>query len=109
MIAFSGIDGAGKSTQIKLLKNKLEKNGKKVTLFWGRGGYTPGMELIKRVLRNNNSSAIPLKRGHSDERDRAFSKKWVKKMWLSLSILDLIFFYGIYVRIKEFFRIKSGL
>ena len=27
-------------------------------------------------------------------------------MWLSLSILDLIFFYGIYVRIKEFFGSK---
>ena len=42
MIAFSGIDGAGKSTQIKLLKIKLEKNGKKVTLFWEEVGTLQG-------------------------------------------------------------------
>ena len=47
MIAISGLDGAGKSTQISLLKSSFESNGRNVWIFWNRGGYTPGIELIK--------------------------------------------------------------
>ena len=42
MIAFSGIDGAGKSTQIKLLKNKLEKMVKKLHYFGEEVGTLQG-------------------------------------------------------------------
>ena len=53
MIAFSGIDGAGKSTQIGLLKVHLVDNGFNVLVFWSRGGYSPGMMFLKKLMDGN--------------------------------------------------------
>lgn len=101
MIVFSGLDGAGKSTQIDLLQKDFVENGKKVYLFWSRGGYSPGMELLKGILRKGKSGMIPKSRGHSKERDSAFSNSLVVGIWMNLAILDLIFFYGFYLRWKR--------
>ena len=38
MIVFSGLDGAGKSTQIELLNFTLKNSGVPVISFWSRGG-----------------------------------------------------------------------
>jgi thymidylate kinase len=105
MIAFSGLDSAGKSTQIRLLKDYFSQANKKVEVFWSRGGYTPGMELLKSILRRLKSPGIPNKSGPSKERDKAFSNKHLKKAWLTLAILDLIWFYGIVLRWKSFKKI----
>tara|TARA_R110002049_G_scaffold303988_1_gene498773 strand:+ start:9726 stop:10376 length:651 start_codon:yes stop_codon:yes gene_type:complete len=103
IIAFSGLDGAGKSTQIELLKNYFENYGEKVILFWSRGGYTPGMQFLKDLMRKSKNSKIPSGQGHSKEREKSFSNPFIRKIWLSLAILDLIFFYGIYLRFKSIF------
>jgi len=104
MIAISGLDGAGKSTQISLLKSSFESNGRNVWIFWNRGGYTPGIELIKFYLRRLNFSAIPQTKGTSIQRNKSFSNPVIKKIWLTLSLLDLLYYYAIYIRVKEFFN-----
>ena len=48
-ITFEGIDGSGKSTQITLLKERLEKSGKKVEVFREPGG-TMVSERIRELL-----------------------------------------------------------
>ena len=48
-ISFEGIDGSGKSTQIKLLKEKLEAAGKNVDVYREPGG-TPVSERIRELL-----------------------------------------------------------
>ena len=105
MIAISGLDGAGKSTQIELLKDYFEGQGGKVKYFWSRGGYTPGMQAFKDFMRKFSSKKMP-SQGPSKERDQSFSNPLVRKVWLSLAILDLVFFYGIYVRFKSFTGVK---
>lgn len=97
-IAFSGIDGAGKSTQISLVKEELQKNKEKAIVIWARGGYTPGMNWVKKILRKSKSSSIPKSEGKSNERSQAFQKPMVRKVWLTLAIIDLFFLYGIQVR-----------
>lgn len=106
MIAFSGLDGAGKSTQIELIQKFYKKENIKSKYFWSRGGYTPGMEKIKGLLRNSKSNHIPSNRGKSKEREQSFSKPIIRKIWLSLAILDLIYFYGVYIRVKELFGVR---
>ena len=51
LISFSGLDCAGKSTQISLLKEYLQGKGYEVSEVWSRGGYTPGIETMKKILR----------------------------------------------------------
>ena len=105
MIAFSGLDGAGKSTQIALLIDFYKTKKIKTRMFWSRGGYTPGMERLKVLMRRFNNSNIPKERGESSKRDKSFSNKYIRKTWLTLSIIDLLFYYTIYIRIIEFFGI----
>lgn len=106
MIAFSGLDGAGKSTQINMLKNYFESRGSNTLIFWSRGGYTPGMQALKNIMRKSKSTKIPSKFGPSNLRDQSFSKPYVRKIWLSLAILDLIIYYGIYLRFMSVFGVK---
>ncbi len=106
MIVFSGLDGAGKSTQIELLKRHYIENKYSVFVFWSRGGYTPGMEYLKKLLRKSKNHKIPAISGHTVERENSFSKPVVRKLWLSFAILDLIYFYSIYLRYKKLTGLK---
>jgi len=101
VIIFSGLDCSGKSTQIDLLDNKLSKNNEKSLVFWSRGGYTSGFQKLKDILRYFIGKILP-RSGKSAERDRAFSNSFIRRIWISIAILDLIFFYSIYLRFKYF-------
>jgi len=100
MIVFSGLDGAGKSTQINVLIDFYQNKRKRVYYFWSRGGYTPGMLLLKALLRKAGSNIIPEKSGESIERDKIFKNSRIQKAWITLAIIDLIFYYGIWLRYK---------
>ena len=99
-IAFSGLDGAGKSTQIDLLKKYFVTQGKPVLVFWSRGGYTPGFVLLKKLLRFIAGKKLP-KAGNSKERDKAISNPKIQRVWLNVALLDLIFYYSIYLRFQK--------
>ena len=55
-ISFEGVDGCGKSTQVKLLKDKIESEGKKVELVREPGGLKISEEIRKILLNPDNSS-----------------------------------------------------
>jgi len=100
LIVFSGTDGSGKTTQIRLLSDVLFANtGWKIPYLWARGGYTPGFDFLKRIIRSVGGSKVP-SNGKSEHRDKVFSNSIVKYLWLNLAMLDLIFFWAIYLRIK---------
>ena len=100
IITFSGLDGAGKSTQIGKLTRFLHQRGNMVYYVWSRGGYTPGMELVKGVFRGILGKKLPSS-GHSQSRTESLSSPWVSYLWLSAAMLDLIFLYGVVVRLRS--------
>lgn len=106
MIAFSGLDGAGKSTQIDLVAKKYKSLGSKSMVLWARGGYTPGMKFIKNLFKISKQTSKKESHKRVNSREKSFSKPIIRKIWLTLSIIDLILLYGFYVRIKEFFGVK---
>jgi thymidylate kinase len=95
MISFSGIDGAGKSTQIELVKDHFDKQGIKYIMIWGRGGWTPGLELIKNIVRTDKKLD---KDGRENYRISVHANPRKKKLLLIGAILDLYFYFGIYYR-----------
>lgn len=94
LIVFSGIDGAGKSTQIDLLIEYLEDSGHQPIYLWTRGGYTKNLEFLKGFIRRVGGKEAPPS-GDNPERDQLFQKKWIRIAWLMLAIIDLIWVYGI--------------
>ena len=59
LISFEGIDGCGKSTQIRKLKDALEASGRTVYLFREPGG-TPLSEEIREMLLDNRRTIHPV-------------------------------------------------
>lgn len=102
LIVFSGVDGAGKSTQIALLGDALRRVGTEPRSFWARGGYTPTLEFLKRCLRRLRPGALPPP-GPSAARDQKFGSSRVRRTWLRLAIWDLVFWYGIVLRLRVLF------
>jgi len=105
-IVFSGTDGAGKSTQIIKLKEVL--NSQNVKVVWSRGGYTPIFKAVKVFFKSFTKVKIkytkentPLSNNiinKSNFRGRLFKNKFFVAAWLFISIVDLIIFYGLYLR-----------
>ena len=98
LILFSGIDGGGKSTQIERLTSVLRERWGEPVVFWSRGGYTPGFERLKRGLRRGTGSTIMPPAGRSAERSRSLRRPWIRRAWLALAVLDLLWWYGVRVR-----------
>ena len=53
IVSFSGIDSAGKTTQIELLMQYFEKHNIKAKKVWGKARITPGVILLKQLFRKD--------------------------------------------------------
>lgn len=103
MISFSGIDCGGKSTQIEKIAEYMRGElgyGKRVKVIHSRGGYTPMLEFMKKLIRTDKNSS----REEQDKyRAAVHSSAKKRRLLLWLSILDLGLYYGVYFRLLEFF------
>lgn len=97
LISFSGLDGAGKSTQITILQQWVNDQGKSVVRLWARGGYTPGFLILKGLIRQIAGRRLP-PAGRSALRQEQLSRPVVAKIWVNVAIFDLIWFWAVYLR-----------
>lgn len=102
MIAFSGIDCSGKSTQIAMLTKLLSERKKRTEVIWSRGGYTPGIEFIKRILRRGKKVSKEERIAYSANINSNPAKR---KVLFIAGLIDLWFYYSIVLRIKDIGKI----
>src|SRR5437870_7216172 len=98
LIAFSGLDGAGKSTQIELLRERLCARGLDTTVVWVRGGYTPIFSRLKRLARRAGGRHVPPP-GPGERRSEALGRPWLRRAWLVAALLDLAWLLAVRVRV----------
>jgi len=103
IVVFSGLDGAGKSTQIELLQHWLRSHKIEPVYLWTRGGYSSGMQSAKDWLRRSRANPLPPP-GPGSRRQQAFQRSWLRRAWLSLAILDLLRVHALQVR---FWRLRG--
>ncbi len=97
IVAMSGLDGAGKSTQIAELTKRLKADNFSSKVIWARGGYTPLFEMLKNLVRLIARKKLPPP-GITKERKKHLSNPYIQKIWLIIATIDLILLWGIYVR-----------
>jgi len=97
LIIFSGLDGAGKSTQIKFLVEYLHSRGRSPKFIWTRGGYTSLFNGLKNLLRKLMGGRVPPP-GRNEKRERVMRSKRVQKFWLIIALLDLFRVYAFQIR-----------
>lgn len=100
MISFSGIDCCGKSTQIELLCKELNNKGKKCEVVWSRGGYTPGIQWMKNIVRKGKNIS---KEERLEYSEKINGNPLKRKLLFVASLIDLWFYYSIVLRLKEMF------
>lgn len=97
-IVFSGVDGAGKSTQITQLLDELRKVNQPAAYLWVRGGYTPVLTKAKAVVRKLSGSTVLPQSGLSQRRTSALRNPAVRRLWLLLALAEMLWVYAIRTR-----------
>lgn len=96
VVSFSGIDGAGKTTQITLLEEYCVKHGIDFTKKWSKARGTPGVMFVKNLVRRDKKMNTA---GQLEYREKVYKTGWKRKLLLTASLLDLCWYWGIYFRI----------
>jgi len=104
LISVSGIDSSGKSTQLSRLLEAAQARGERPVRLWSRPGYTPTLEAAKASLKRFRSSGAAATNTEGAKprtyprRAASFRSGLRKRAWLSLALLDLIWWYGVRLR-----------
>lgn len=97
LIAFSGVDYAGKSTQIDMLESRLAAQNAASRVTWFRPGYGPELDALRRLIRGVRPGAIPAP-GRSAARERTFRRTGVGEAWVVMACLDTLLQYAVKIR-----------
>lgn len=98
IISFSGIDSAGKTTQIDKLTSYLDNHGEKYVKKWSKARGTPGVEFLKNIVRRKNPTDEKEKQA---VRREIYKSPLKQKLLYTASLLDLCWYWGVYFRWVE--------
>ena len=96
IVSFSGIDSAGKTTQIDLLLEYCKEHNIKAKKVWGKARVTPGVIALKELFRKDKNLNAEEK---VEYREEVFKNPVKEKLLYIASMLDLCWYWGIYYRL----------
>lgn len=96
IISFSGIDSAGKTTQIEKLTNHLGEQNIRFIKKWSKARGTPGVEFLKNLVRKETLSDEVAKIA---ARREVYKSPMKQKLLYIASLFDLCWYWGIYFRL----------
>lgn len=103
LLSLSGIDCAGKTTQLELLEGALEREGHRVSRLWFRPGYSGLLDRLRAILRWFRPRALPTA-DRPEARAVAFGRPGVARLWAVMALLDTAIQYGVKVRVLRLMR-----
>lgn len=101
IVSFSGIDSAGKTTQIEMLLQYCDEKNIRAKRLWGKARGTPGVEFLKNLVRRDRKMTQEEKLEYREEVYKSSKKKY---LLLIVSLLDLLWYFGLYYRIESLFH-----
>ncbi len=107
IVALSGVESAGKSTQLKHLLDELTAGGSRCVSLWTRPGYTPRIGILKRAIRwltgkkKDSPDAESQGPGEYPKRASSFRSPMKRWLWLSAGMLELLWIYGVHLRLLQ--------
>ena len=101
IIVFSGIDSSGKTTQIDIFEKECKRRKLRVRKIWGKGRGTPGVLLIKGIVRGDRGMSAEQKKEY---RAKVYKNSKKRRLLLTASILDLWWYFGIWYRLLNMFN-----
>ena len=99
LIAFTGIDGSGKTTQARLLFEELEKKNMKVSFIrskWEPFLIRPLIKKWKAKGTKGKSGAVKATGSNKKRKQKLLNNSFVRNLWLSAFFID----YGLQILIK---------
>ena len=95
IVSFSGIDSAGKTTQIELLCKYCAGKKIKYKKVWSKARGTPGVLLLKELVRRDKKMNVEEK---AEYRAEVFKNSKKRNLLYTACMLDLCWYWGIYYR-----------
>lgn len=96
IVSFSGIDSAGKTTQIKLVEEYCTAHNISYRKIWAKARGTPGIILLKSLIRRDKKLNFEQQLVY---REKIYESRYKQRLLLIASLLDLLWYFGIYYRI----------
>lgn len=96
IVSFSGIDSAGKSTQLDLLRAYCDRNRLRYVSKWSKARGTPFVVFLKKLVRRDRKMD---EHGKAEYRKAFFANPKKEKFLYRISLLDLWWYWSIHYRL----------
>jgi dTMP kinase len=99
LVAFSGVDGCGKTTQVEALQSAFHTCHLRASPVWSRGGSAPWIGLFTRWGKRQDTDTDMLEPTQSQQAERVavrqqrFRSAWLRAGWSWLTAIELLLQY----------------
>ena len=98
LISISGVDCAGKTSQLKRLTAHLEAAGRRPVALWFRPGYSDLLDALRAGVRRLRPQAMPHVSADRGAHEQAFRRPRVRRTWLAMALMDSLVHYAARIR-----------